>query len=111
MPGFLMHVNAVMSCFHQAGRQPFHRRSRVLVNGQPVATISTSTGSPGDGGRLSVSGSGSQRHQTQPCVTIKWLMPSTRFLVNGLPAALIPAPGPGPAFAKALNRFHKGHRR
>ena len=40
MPGFLMHVNAVMSCFHQAGQATIPpTQPRVLVNGQPVATV------------------------------------------------------------------------
>ena len=37
MPGFLMHVNAVMTCFHQAGQATIPpTQPRVLVNGQPV---------------------------------------------------------------------------
>jgi len=44
MPGFLMHVNAVMTCFHQAGQATIPpTQPRVLVNGQPVDVATTIT--------------------------------------------------------------------
>jgi len=44
----------------------------------------------------------------QPCVTIKWAMPSTRFLINGEPAALLPTPGPGPAVCQSAEQIPQG---
>jgi hypothetical protein len=35
-------------------------------------------------------------------------MPSTRFLVNGMPAALLPAPGPGPGICKSIEQIPQG---
>lgn len=109
MPGFLMHVGAVMTCFHQAGQATIPpTQPRVLVSGQPVATVSpppvplaTVVGCPF---QIPV-GAGTK---PQPCVTIEWLMPSTRFLVNGLPAALIPAPGVGPGLCKSAEQIPQG---
>ncbi len=109
MPGFLMHVNAVMSCFHQAGQATIPpTQPRVLVNGQPVATVApppaplaTVAGCPF---QIPVPGG----TKPQPCVTILWSMPSTRFLVNGLPAALVPAPGVAPAICQSAEQIPQG---
>ena len=109
MPGFLMHVNAVMTCFHQVGVATIPpTQPRVLVNGQPVATVAppptplaTVAGCPF---QVPVPGG----TKPQPCVTIEWAMPSTRFLVNGLPAALIPAPGVGPGICKSAEQIPQG---
>ena len=110
MPGFLMHVNAVMTCFHQAGQAVIPpTQPRVLVNGQPVATmappptpLATVAGCPF---QIPVPGG----TKPQPCVTIKWAMPSTRFLVNGLPAALMPSPtGPGPGICQSAEQIPQG---
>ena len=109
MPGFLMHVGAVMNCFHQVGVAMIPpTQPRVLVNGQPVATVAppptplaTVAGCPF---QIPV-GAGTK---PQPCVTILWSMPSTRFLINGLPAALIPAPGVGPGICQSAEQIPQG---
>ncbi|WP_217995211.1 hypothetical protein, partial [Methylogaea oryzae] len=44
----------------------------------------------------------------QPCVTVKWLMPSTRFLVGGQPVALLPAPGAGPGLCQSAEQIPQG---
>ena len=109
MPGLLMHVNAVMSCFHQAGTATIPpTQPRVLVSGQPIATVS-----PPPVPLATVAGCPFQvpapsGTKPQPCVTIKWLMPSTRFLVYGLPAALLPAPGPGPGICQSVEQIPQG---
>ena len=109
MPGFLMHVGAVMSCFHQAGQATIPpTQPRVLVNGQPIATVApppaplaTVVGCPF---QIPVPGG----TKPQPCVSILWSMPSTRFLVNGLPAALIPAPGVAPGICQSAEQIPQG---
>ena len=108
MPGFLMHVGAVMTCFHQAGQATIPpTQPRVLVSGQPVATIS-----PPPVPLATVAGcpftTPPPASKPQPCMTILWSMPSTRFLVNGLPAALIPAPGIGPGICQSAEQIPQG---
>ncbi|WP_030057346.1 hypothetical protein [Streptomyces novaecaesareae] len=78
MSGKLLHVNATVTCPHgaQATAQP--AQARVLVAGQAVtstADLYTVTGCP-----FNVAG------KPQPCVTIRWVLPSARIRVNGSPA-------------------------
>jgi hypothetical protein len=89
MPGFLLHTGAVMQCTHGIPSLIPPAQPRVLVSGQPVATLAakiTVLGCP-----FTVPGP-----KPQPCVSIKWLMPTTRVLVAGVPALVQPTPGPGP---------------
>ena len=83
MPGFLLHVNAVMTCIHVAGQAKIApTQPRVLVSGQAVATIP-----PGlptiavIGCPFTIPGP-----KPQPCVTVRWSMPTARVMVMGLPA-------------------------
>jgi hypothetical protein len=108
MPGLLMHLNAVMQCTHAAKATILPSQARVLVGGQPITTISTPAtpiatvaGCPF---QIPVPGG----TKPQPCVTVKWTMPSTRFLVSGLPAALVPAPGPGPGICQSVEQIPQG---
>ena len=41
MPGFLLHVGAVAQCTHAATAAIAPSQPRVLVNGQPVATMAS----------------------------------------------------------------------
>lgn len=85
MPGPLLHVGAAGMCPHATGQLSIiSSNTRVLVSGQPVATVS-------DNGLIAgclfnVSG------KAQPCTTVKWLVPSTRVTVMGSPALLMPGP-------------------
>lgn len=93
MPGFLLHVNAALTCQHAAGQAKIApTQTRVLVSAQPVATIAP--GAP----TIAVMGCPFTlpNGKPQPCVTVKWAMPSTRVTIMGLPAMLVPPPGPGP---------------
>lgn len=108
MHGFLMHVNAVMTCIHKAPATIPPTQPRVLVSGQPVATIkpppvplATVAGCPF---QIPVPGG----TKPQPCVNVIWAMPSTRFLINGLPAALVPAPGPAPGICESIEKIPQG---
>ncbi|MEM6468162.1 MAG: PAAR-like protein [Planctomycetota bacterium] len=81
MPGNLFHVGATATCPHQGQISVVSQNTRVLVGGQPVATFSdmhTVAGCP-----FTVPGP-----KPQPCVTVKWLVPATRVLINGQPALL-----------------------
>ena len=100
MPGFLLHVNAVMQCFHAAPAIIAPSQPRVLVSGQPIATMDsmiTVTGCP-----FVVA------LKPQPCVQVKWAMPSTRFVGAGRPAALDPNPGPGPGVCLSAEQIPQG---
>jgi hypothetical protein len=58
MPGFLMHVNAACQCTHAAPATIIPTQPRVLVSGQPVATMSSQIvvlPSPGPGPGLCLS--------------------------------------------------------
>ena len=70
-------------CMHGGQATTVSTNARVLVSGQPVAVLNDVTtiaacpftlpGAP---------------PVPMPCVTVRWLVPSTRVLVNGTPALL-----------------------
>lgn len=99
-----MHVNAVMQCTHGAKATIAPSQPRVVVNGQPVATMASLIAVAGCPFQIPVPGG----TKPQPCMTVKWTMPSTRFLVGGQPAALIPAPGPGPGICQSAEQIPQG---
>ncbi|SRR5579871_4415205 len=101
MPGFLMHVNAGMQCPHGGMATIAPSQPRVVVSGQPIATMASVMAVAGC--VFTVPGP-----KPQPCVLVKWAMPSTRFLVGGQPAALIPAPGAGPAICQSVEQIPAG---
>jgi hypothetical protein len=110
MPGFLLHLNAGMQCFHLAKATVVPTQARVLVNGQPITTISTPAtpiaavaGCP-----FVIPVPPPPATKPQPCVTVKWTMPSARFVLGGLPAALVPAPGPGPGICQSAEQIPQG---
>ncbi len=103
MPGFLMHVNMAMQCFH-GGPATVAGLPRVLVNGQPVATMASQIAVAGCLFQVPI-GTGTK---PQPCVTIKWTMPSTRFLIAGQPAALLPSLGTGPGVCQSVEQIPQG---
>jgi hypothetical protein len=76
MPGFLYHVGASAICPHSSGQiTVISTNSRVLVSGQPVATMGDTfliAGCPFAVGP-----------KLQPCIKVQWLMPATRVFVNG----------------------------
>lgn len=104
MPGLLMHVGASLKCPHQIPALIAPSQVRVLVGGRPVATMAS---------KMTIAGCPFQvpagpGTKPQPCVTVKWAMPSTRFTVMGVPAALLPVPGPGPAMCLSVEQFPQG---
>jgi hypothetical protein len=101
MPGFLMHLNAACQCTHAGPATIVPAQTRVLVSGQPVATMT---------GQIAVVGCAFTvpGPKPQPCVTIKWLMPSGRVLVMGQPAMLLPSPGVGPGICQSAEQIPQG---
>ena len=106
MPGFLLHTNAVMQCFHGGPATLAPSQPRVVVSGQPVATMASV---------IAVAGCVfAVGPKPQPCVQVKWAMPSARFLVAGQPAALfpppgpVPKPGPGPGLCLSAEQIPQG---
>jgi len=88
MPGFLLHVNAGIQCPHQIPANVLPAQARVLVSGQPVATMAAKVTVVGCPFTVPTA-------KPQPCVLVQWQMPSTRVLVMGQPAMLQATPGPG----------------
>jgi hypothetical protein len=101
MPGFVLHVGAVMQCTHVAPATIAPSQPRVVVSGQPIATMSSVISVAGC--PFTVPGP-----KPQPCVLVKWAMPSTRFVVAGQPAALVPGPGPGPGVCQSAEQIPAG---
>ena len=101
MPGLLMHANAVCQCTHAAPATIVPTQARVLVSGQPVATMTSQIMVAGCPFTLPLP-------KPQPCITIKWLMPSVRVLVLAQPAMLVPAPGPGPGLCQSAEQIPQG---
>ena len=80
MPGFLFHLGATTNCPHGGVISTVTTNTRVLVSGQPVATLGDSY--PVVGCAFMVAS------KPQPCVKLQWLVPAGRVLVNGQPAIL-----------------------
>jgi len=104
MPGLLMHANVGMQCTHFAKATIAPSQPRVIVSGQPVATMASPIAVEGCPFQVPA-GAGTK---PQPCVTVKWTMPSTRFVVNGQSAALIPTPGTGPGICQSVEQIPQG---
>jgi hypothetical protein len=80
MPGFILHMGAVVTCTHGGQAQPTAPNPRVLVNGQPVVTLATPyvvAGCP----FVPPGGNG-------PCVTAQFATAATRVTSNGQPLLL-----------------------
>lgn len=85
MPGSLMHVNATVTCPHGGQAMVVPAQSRVLVSEQPVATLAAV---------YTVAGCAfAVGPKPQPCVIVRWLVPSGRVQVGGSPALLSVPPG------------------
>ena len=101
MPGFLLHVNAVIQCTHGVPGTVVPTQTRVLVSAQPAATMTsqiTVAGCP-----FTIPGP-----KPQPCVLVKWSMPSARVKVMGQPLMVVPGPGPGPAVCQSPDQIPNG---
>jgi hypothetical protein len=75
MPGFVLHVGAVVTCGHGGQATPMAPMPRVKVSGQPVATI------------VPLYAVASCPFAT-PCVTAQWTVGSVRVKTMGQPLAI-----------------------
>lgn len=77
MPGFLLHAGATVICPHGGSASPAQPNSRVTIDGQPIATLSS--GFVIAGCRLS----GNAR-----CETAHFVTAANRVTANGQPVLL-----------------------
>lgn len=75
-----MHVGATAICPHGGQISTISSNARVMLGGQPAATLAYMY--PIAGCPLNVSG------KPQPCVVVRWLVPAARIVINGSPAIL-----------------------
>jgi len=83
MPGTLLHLGATVMCMHAGQAVPVTTNPRVLVMGQPVATLASmytvmgcTMPPPAAGGN-------------GPCVTAQFVTSSLRLLAAGVPLLLL----------------------
>jgi hypothetical protein len=91
-----LHVGAVVQCTHMAPATTPPTQTRVLVMGQPVATVANLFTVAGC--LFTLPGP-----KPSPCVQVKWLQPATRLLIDGQPPLLQTPPGPGVGAALCLS--------
>ena len=80
MPGFLLHLGAVMTCAHGGQAQPMAPFPRVTVSGMPITTMASPYMIAGCPFRPP-GGNG-------PCVTAQWIVGATRVIAGGMPVLL-----------------------
>lgn len=80
MPGFLLHEGATAKCPHGGQLSIYSTNKRVLVNGQPVVTLSDTYTVVGCAFAVGP--------KPQPCVKVEWSSPATRVFVGGQPVIL-----------------------
>jgi hypothetical protein len=81
MPGPMLHFGATVLCSHGGQAMPSAPSPRVLVSGQPVATMAAPYMVAGCA-FVPPAGNG-------PCITAQWVVGATRVLVVGQPAVLL----------------------
>lgn len=80
MPGFLLHVGALILCAHGGQAEARTPTQRVLVAGRPLVTMADPHSVTNC--RFNVSGS------PVPCVTATWVSGATRVRSQGVPVLL-----------------------
>lgn len=78
MPGFLLHVGAVVQCAHGGMATPTVPNPRVLVSGQPTVMQPGPWVIAGCANPPPIASNG-------PCVTGMWITGTTRVFSNGMP--------------------------
>ncbi|WP_263381644.1 hypothetical protein [Granulicella arctica] len=100
MPGYLLHVGATMQCPHGGQATVPTMQTRVMVSNQAVAPFNSVITVAGCAFMVGT--------KPQPCATVKWLMPTSRVMIMGQPAAVIANPGPGPAICQSADQIPAG---
>jgi hypothetical protein len=106
MPGLILHVGATMQCTHAAPATIPPTQTRVLVSGQPAATVPAQIAVAGCPFMIPVPPPPATK--PQPCVLIKWLNVSTRVTVMGQPLLLQASPGPGAGICQSVEQIPQG---
>jgi hypothetical protein len=81
MPGFLLHMGAMVLCTHAGQAQPTTTNPRVKVSGQPIVMQPTIYAIAGCTLPPPPAANG-------PCVTAQWVSAATRVRANGQPVLL-----------------------
>src|SRR6266404_38929 len=81
MPGPLLHLGATVMCSHGGQATPSAPNPRVLVSGQPVATMAAPY--------LVAGCAFVPPSNNGPYVTTQWVMAATRVLIGEQPAVLL----------------------
>ena len=81
MPGPILHVGATVMCAHGGQATPTAPNPRVLVSGQPVATMTAPYAVAGCA-FVPPGGNG-------PCATAQWTVGATRVLAGGQPVVIM----------------------
>ncbi|MET0935093.1 MAG: hypothetical protein ABWX83_03840 [Luteibacter sp.] len=79
MPGPILHVGATVLCSHGGQATPVAPVPRVMVSGQPVATIAAP---------YAIAGCPFVPPANGPCVTGQWVVGALRVLAMGQPLAI-----------------------
>jgi hypothetical protein len=82
MPGFLLHLGAVVTCAHAGQATPTSPNPRVLVSGQPTVAITSMYAVAGCTFPPPPAGNG-------PCVTAQYVTSATRVFTTTGPLLLI----------------------
>ena len=81
MPGFLLHVGAMVQCAHGGMAQPTVPNPRVKVMGQPIVIMGAPYTVAGCAFPPPPAGNG-------PCIVANWIMGASRVFSMGLPVLL-----------------------
>lgn len=79
MPGAILHAGATVLCAHGGQATPTAPVPRVMVSGQPVATIAAP---------YAVAGCPFPSSSGGPCVTGQWVVGAARVMAMGQPVAI-----------------------
>lgn len=79
MPPFLLHVGTTAICPHAGQVSIISSNTRVMLGGQPAATLADT---------YTIAGCTLPVPPSKLCVTIRWLVGAMRVRINGSPAIL-----------------------
>jgi hypothetical protein len=80
MPAPILHLGATVLCAHAGQATPTATFPRVLLSGQPAATLA---------GPYAVVGCGLTGTPTPPCATAQWTVGATRVVAGGVPVVIM----------------------